>query len=159
MVAKLPPGAASKAAGFIVKRIGRLWRDAKGRLRDNLGRFAKDPWKAARQALPKASELIKKGKEYKGTGTGKHKNAFPNKADPDEVLFRRDPATGDVQYYATYDNNGDIVKRVDLNPASAVHDGVPPPHTVYYYRDRAPDGKIYVRADKQAYPATTEEIP
>ncbi len=76
----------------------------------------------------------------------KVKGDFPETAKPDSILFRTD-AKGNVTYYATYDNFGRIVSRVDINPLSAPHNGTPPPHAVFYHyvTRQTPNGPIQNR--------------
>ena len=77
---------------------------------------------------------------------------------PNGILKVVDPQTGKVTNYAEYDENGRIVKRVDVT--GAPHNGVETPHVVYYDWNQAPNGNSYPkeRGDevRSAYP---EEVP
>jgi hypothetical protein len=59
---------------------------------------------------------------------------FPDRAGPNEILYRVDPVTGEVTYYQIYDANGLPVQRVDL--VGATHGGIPTPHVQMYTRGR-----------------------
>ena len=85
---------------------------------------------------------------------------FPKTAGPGEVLVRRHPETGKVTYYQTYDADGLPLKRVDLDPGSRPHGGVPPPHVVEYTRHVNPEtGEVFVRKDRHVRAANPDEIP
>ncbi|MGH4017841.1 MAG: polymorphic toxin type 24 domain-containing protein [Pseudonocardiaceae bacterium] len=98
--------------------------------------------------LPHARELIKRGKEWEGTGRGGGK--LPVRNTPNSVLYRRDPATGKVTSYSVYDESGLIIKRVDLTGRS--HGGVPTPHVVEYRINVNP-------RTGETYPAPSGKLP
>jgi Bacterial toxin 24 len=101
--------------------------------------------------LPHARDLLKNGKEYTG-------RRLPNQAQPNSVLYKRDPQTGQITNYTVYDDAGNAIKRVDLTGRS--HGGVPTPHVVEYTVHRNPHtGQVFVREGRTARPATPEEIP
>ena len=82
---------------------------------------------------------------------------------PNGILFRAD-TQNNITSYAVYDNEGMIIKRVDVT--GAAHRGVPTPHVVEYGRNTYTDssGQIVTRvqspSSKEApRPATAEEIP
>ncbi|MEV5378613.1 DUF6531 domain-containing protein [Streptomyces nondiastaticus] len=84
---------------------------------------------------------------------------FPQTADPGEVLVRR-KHDGSVTAYAVYDSDGVMAKRVDVDPDSAVHNGVPPPHVVEMEKHVNPKtGKVYYNWSKDTRPARPDEIP
>ncbi|WP_079045800.1 polymorphic toxin type 24 domain-containing protein [Carbonactinospora thermoautotrophica] len=102
--------------------------------------------------LPHARDLIRNGTLYSG-------RRLPLKAGPNQVLYKRDPATGKVTNYAVYDEHGYITKRVDVVGRS--HGGVPTPHVVDYRLNRNPEtGQVYPGpASKLPRPARPEELP
>lgn len=59
-----------------------------------------------------------------------------------EILFRQGQ-DGNVTAYMVYDDGRLPVKRVDVDPVSASHAGIAPPHVVDYVEDVAPDGRSY----------------
>ena len=106
-----------------------------------------------------ASELIKNGQEYKGTGKGRHKNNLPStNGPPNGTLYKKDPNTGQVTNYTTYDANGNAIKRVDLT--GKPHGGVDTPHVVEYQHNVNPHtGEVFVRESKKVRAAFPWEIP
>lgn len=101
--------------------------------------------------LPHARDLLKNGKEYTG-------RRLPNQSQPNSVLYKRDPQTGQVTNYTVYDDAGNAIKRVDLT--GRAHGGVQTPHVVEYTVHRNPQtGQVFVREGRTARPATPEEIP
>ena len=106
-----------------------------------------------------ASDLIKDGQEYKGTGSGRHKNDLPENNGPKNgTLYKRDPDTGNVTSYATYDANGNPIKRVDLE--GKPHGGVETPHVVEYESNTNPKtGEVFVRPSRKAREAFPYEVP
>jgi hypothetical protein len=109
-------------------------------------------------AQQEASQLIKNGQEYKGTG-GRGGNNLPVENGPkDGALYKTDPQTGKVTNYTTYDSEGRAVKRVDLEGRS--HGGVETPHVVEYVRNTNPKtGEVFVRPSKDVRAAFPWEIP
>ncbi|MFJ7902809.1 polymorphic toxin type 24 domain-containing protein [Streptomyces sp. NPDC096198] len=109
-------------------------------------------------AQQEASQLIKNGQEYKGTG-GRAGNNLPVEGGPkDGTLYKTDPQTGKVTNYTTYDSEGRAVKRVDLEGAS--HGGVETPHVVEYARNTNPKtGEVFVRPSRSVRAAFPWEIP
>ena len=61
-----------------------------------------------------------------------------------EVLVRR-TQDGQVTAYKVFDADGLPVKRVDLDPTSAPHAGIPAPHVVDYVENVRPDGQAFPR--------------
>jgi uncharacterized protein YukE len=93
-----------------------------------------------------------------GSGGGRSGNNFPLYGGPaGGVLYRQNPQTGQVNGYAVYDSQGNIVKRVDLT--GRAHGGVPTPHVVEYDQNTNPQGQIFVKPQKTVRPATPQEIP
>ena len=106
----------------------------------------------AAKAVRKVDTAVGEGRQVRGK--------FPEKAGPNEVLVRRHPDTGEVSYYQAYDADGLPLKRVDLDPGSKPHGGVPPPHVVEYTRHVNPQtGEVFVRKDRHVRPANPDEIP
>jgi len=105
-----------------------------------------------------ASDLIKGGQQYKGTG-GRGGNNLPVENGPkDGTLYKTDPQTGKVTNYTTYDSEGNAVKRVDLE--GRAHAGVETPHVVEYVRNTNPKtGEVFVRPSKDVRAAFPWEIP
>jgi hypothetical protein len=98
-----------------------------------------------------ADRLIGRGTRWQGN--------FPHTASPNAVLYRAD-ASGKVTYYQVYGADGLPLKRVDINPASAVHGGVPPPHVVEFQRNTNPTtGVTYARQNRMVRPARPDEVP
>ncbi|BCK76870.1 outer membrane protein [Acetobacter aceti NRIC 0242] len=72
-------------------------------------------------------------------------------------VYRAD-SRGNITSYATYDANGQIIKRVDVT--GAAHNGVETPHVLEYGRNTLPDGTVRVQSPrKNPRPATLDEIP
>jgi uncharacterized protein YukE len=93
-----------------------------------------------------------------GSGGGRGGNNFPLYGGPaGGLLYRENPQTGQVNGYAVYDSQGNIVKRVDLT--GRPHGGVPTPHVVEYDQNTNPQGQIFVKPQKTVRPATPQEIP
>ncbi|MFK4103761.1 putative T7SS-secreted protein [Streptomyces sp. NPDC019531] len=105
-----------------------------------------------------ASDLIKNGQQYKGTG-GRAGNNLPTENGPkDGTLYKTDPQTGKVTNYTTYDSEGRAVKRVDLE--GRPHGGVDTPHVVEYVRNTNPKtGQVFVRPSNEVRAAFPWEIP
>ncbi|MET7738031.1 putative T7SS-secreted protein [Streptomyces sp. NPDC005402] len=105
-----------------------------------------------------ASDLIKNGQQYKGTG-GRAGNNLPAENGPkDGTLYKTDPQTGKVTNYTTYDSEGRAVKRVDLE--GRPHGGVDTPHVVEYERNTNPKtGQVFVRPSNEVRAAFPWEIP
>ncbi|AZS71589.1 hypothetical protein DDE74_12050 [Streptomyces lydicus] len=105
-----------------------------------------------------ASELIKNGQHYKGTG-GRAGNNLPVEGGPkDGTLYKTNPETGKVSNYTTYDSEGRPLKRVDLEGDS--HGGVETPHVVEYSHNTNPKtGEVFVRPSRSVRAAFPWEIP
>ncbi|GCD44273.1 putative T7SS-secreted protein [Streptomyces paromomycinus] len=105
-----------------------------------------------------ASELIKNGQHYKGTG-GRSGNNLPVEGGPENgTLYKVNPETGKVSNYTTYDSGGRPLKRVDLEGDS--HGGVETPHVVEYTHNINPKtGEVFVRPSRKVRAAFPWEIP
>ncbi|RSO10343.1 hypothetical protein DMH18_12720 [Streptomyces sp. WAC 06783] len=105
-----------------------------------------------------ASELIKNGQHYKGTG-GRAGNNLPVEGGPKNgTLYKTNPETGKVSNYTTYDSEGRPLKRVDLEGDS--HGGVETPHVVEYTHNTNPKtGEVFVRPSRKVRAAFPWEIP
>ncbi|MFD5734295.1 putative T7SS-secreted protein [Streptomyces sioyaensis] len=105
-----------------------------------------------------ASELIKNGQQYKGTG-GRAGNNLPVEDGPKNgTLYKTNPETGNVSNYTTYDSEGRPLKRVDLEGDS--HGGVETPHVVEYSHNTNPKtGEVFVRPSRSVRAAFPWEIP
>lgn len=131
---------------------------AKAAAKDSENVAAKDAAAAAAKKPENAADLIKNGQEYKGSGGRGGSNLPQQGGPPDGTLFKRDPQTGQITNYTTYDANGNAVKRVDLT--GRPHAGIPTPHVVHYDTNVNPKtGQVFVRPQKMVRPATPEEIP
>ncbi|MEU2223331.1 DUF6531 domain-containing protein [Streptomyces sp. NPDC018347] len=88
-----------------------------------------------------------------------HSGRFPNSAKPDEVLVRR-KHDGSVTAYAVYDDQGLPIKRVDVDPDSKPHGGVPAPHVLETTRNVNPKtGQTFLTWKKMPRPARPDELP
>ncbi|MFH8980746.1 DUF6531 domain-containing protein [Streptomyces varsoviensis] len=92
------------------------------------------------------------------SGATHHQGRFPKTAQPNETLVRR-KQDGSVTAYAVYDADGAMSKRVDIDPDSAVHNGIAPPHVVPMEKHVNPKtGKTYYNWG-ETRPARPDEIP
>ncbi|MER5929374.1 putative T7SS-secreted protein [Streptomyces sp. NPDC002054] len=88
-----------------------------------------------------------------------HQGRFPKTANPDEILVRR-KEDGTVTAYAVYGPDGLPLKRVDVDPDSAPHGGVPAPHVLETHRNVNPKtGQEFLTWDKMPRPARPDELP
>jgi RHS repeat-associated protein len=88
-----------------------------------------------------------------------YRGRFPKSADPGAVLVRR-KEDGSVTAYAVYDQDGLPLKRVDVDPDSKPHGGVPAPHVLETHRNVNPKtGEIFLTWDKMPRPARPDELP
>lgn len=72
---------------------------------------------AGGSAQQEASQLIKNGQQYQGSG-GRAGNNLPVEGGPKNgTFYKTDPQTGKVTNYTTYDSEGRAVKRVDWRAA------------------------------------------
>ena len=108
--------------------------------------------------LPEASRLIDKGQEW--TGAGRKGGQLPNEADPNSVLYKKDPQTGNVTNYTVYDDNGRAIKRIDIGDDKG-HGDVRGSHVIEYKVNRDPrTGIERVQPDKGSVrEARPDEIP
>jgi RHS repeat-associated protein len=82
---------------------------------------------------------------------------FPSSAEPDEILVRRDPLTGEPTNYQEYGPDGLPTKRVDLTGSD--HGGIETPHVHDYGRNTDPaTGETFVNPGP-VRPANPSEIP
>lgn len=97
------------------------------------GRYTIDDWT---QGTPVAS-LIR-------SHARRHQGRFPERSTSGgrEVLFRQ-AQDGNITAYMVYDDAGLPVKRVDVDPASAPHGGIDPPHVLEFVDDVAPNGRSF----------------
>jgi RHS repeat-associated protein len=82
---------------------------------------------------------------------------FPKNAGSGEVLVRRNPQTGSVTHYQTYDAQGFPIKRVDL--VGKPHNGIPTPHVLDYEWHTNHQGQRFLREADDVRPALTHEVP
>ncbi|MBW6392701.1 DUF637 domain-containing protein [Billgrantia antri] len=76
---------------------------------------------------------------------------------PNGTVFRADNQ-GNITSYATYDANGQILKRVDVT--GAAHNGIQTPHVLEYGRNTLPDGSVRVQSPRtNPRPVTPDEVP
>ncbi|MGR2741115.1 polymorphic toxin type 24 domain-containing protein, partial [Billgrantia sp. Q4P2] len=76
---------------------------------------------------------------------------------PNGTVFRADNQ-GNITSYATYDANGQILKRVDVT--GAAHNGVQTPHVLEYGRNTLPDGSVRVQSPRaNPRPVSPDEVP
>ncbi|MFI1767959.1 RHS repeat-associated core domain-containing protein [Streptomyces sp. NPDC020800] len=88
-----------------------------------------------------------------------HSGRFPDNAKPNEILGRR-KHDGTVTAYAVYDDQGLPIKRVDVDPNSKPHGGVPAPHTLETTRNVNPKtGQVFLTWKKMPRPARPDELP
>ncbi|QJS10814.1 RHS repeat protein [Streptomyces argyrophyllae] len=88
-----------------------------------------------------------------------HSGRFPNSAKPNEILVRR-KQDGSVTAYAVYDDQGLPIKRVDVDPDSKPHGGVPAPHVLETTRNVNPKtGQTFLTWKKMPRPARPDELP
>ncbi|WP_234384925.1 DUF6531 domain-containing protein [Streptomyces sp. MMG1121] len=88
-----------------------------------------------------------------------HSGRFPDEAKPNEILVRR-KHDGTVTAYAVYDDQGLPIKRVDVDPDSKPHGGVPAPHTLETTRNVNPKtGEVFLKWKKMPRPARPDELP
>ncbi|RAJ69128.1 RHS repeat-associated protein [Streptomyces sp. Amel2xB2] len=87
-----------------------------------------------------------------------HSGRFPRTANPDEILVRRKD-DGSVTAYAVYDAEGQTLKRVDVDPNSAPHNGIPAPHVVEIEKHVNPKTGETFRRWGETRPARPDEIP
>ncbi|MGW0894737.1 polymorphic toxin type 24 domain-containing protein [Saccharopolyspora sp. NPDC002578] len=110
------------------------------------------------QPLPHARELIENGTQWTGTGRGGGK--VPLTAEPNQVYYRTDPQTGVTTSYSVYDEQGYIIKRVDL--AGRPHGEVPTPHVLHYQLNvdtRTGTTRVGPSKEQPVRAATPWEIP
>lgn len=86
------------------------------------------------------------------------KGLFPERSNPNDVLYRRDPSTGKITHYEVYGADGLPIKRVDVT--GQAHGGVPTPHVLEWERHVNPKtGQQFVKPGKTVRPATADELP
>jgi hypothetical protein len=111
------------------------------------------PQQQVAEHVSPAQQLINAGSRWQGK--------FPERVDPSsetQILYRRDPRTGQVTNYQVYDASGNPIKRVDLT--GRPHGGVPPPHVVEYEQHtRERDGRTFIKPKDTVRKALPEEIP
>ena len=84
---------------------------------------------------------------------------FPKSSSKNEILYRKKD-TGIVTAYAVYDDEGLIVKRVDLDPDSAPHAGIPAPHALDMEFNTNPNtGQVYRIWAKMPRALRPDEFP
>ncbi|SER77553.1 DUF6531 domain-containing protein [Streptomyces qinglanensis] len=88
-----------------------------------------------------------------------HSGRFPKTANPDEILVRRKD-DGTVTAYAVYDTEGKTLKRVDVDPDSKPHAGIPAPHVLETEKHVNPKtGEEFRTWKKMPRPARPDELP
>ena len=88
-----------------------------------------------------------------------HSGRFPKSAGPEEILVRRKD-DGTVTAYAVYDKQGQPIKRVDVDPNSKPHGGVPAPHVLETEKHVNPKtGEEFLTWKKMPRPARPDELP
>ncbi|WP_160159602.1 DUF6531 domain-containing protein [Streptomyces sp. 3213.3] len=88
-----------------------------------------------------------------------HSGRFPQSAKPDEILVRRKD-DGTVTAYAVYDDQGLPIKRVDVDPSSKPHGGVPAPHVLETSKNVNPKtGQVFLTWNKMPRAARPDELP
>ncbi|WP_432070770.1 RHS repeat-associated core domain-containing protein, partial [Streptomyces sp. AA1529] len=88
-----------------------------------------------------------------------HSGRFPKTANPDEILVRRKD-DGTVTAYAVYDAEGKTLKRVDVDPDSKPHAGIPAPHVLETEKHVNPKtGEEFRTWKKMPRPARPDELP
>jgi RHS repeat-associated protein len=103
--------------------------------------------KAIKKVLPYLLFPAPAGPEKEGIGGAVTERGnqisgkFPPTAAPGEILYRA--ADAKVTHYMVYGADGLPHLRVDM--VGKAHGGIPTPHSVDYFRDRAPNGTIYIR--------------
>ncbi|MDH6122077.1 RHS repeat-associated protein [Kitasatospora sp. GAS204A] len=82
---------------------------------------------------------------------------FDNRGNPDEIVYRQ-KTDGTVTAYAVYDDLGRLVKRVDVDPNSAPHAGIPAPHALEMHINVNPKtGQEFPVWDKMPRPLRPDE--
>ena len=110
--------------------------------------------------LPSADDLIKGGSEWSGKGRGGGK--VPRMGGPPNgTLYRRNPQDGKVSSYTVYDENGDAIKRVDLEgrPHTGPDGTVETPHAVDLQSNEGPNGRSVEEVRGSIRKARPDEIP
>ncbi|WP_416210637.1 polymorphic toxin type 24 domain-containing protein [Frankia sp. Cas8] len=62
-----------------------------------------------------------------------------------------------ITNYAVYDEDGIILRRVDLT--GVAHGGVETPHVQEFTRNVTPDGRVFPEQSKIAIPAGLKDLP
>lgn len=75
---------------------------------------------------------------------------------PNGYIVKKDP-NGNITNYVQFDENGRGIKRVDLT--GRPHGGTPTPHVVEMDHNVAPDGRVFVREQREVRPARPDELP
>jgi RHS repeat-associated protein len=98
-------------------------------------------------------------KKFDLSGATQVSGRFPKNANPGEVLYRA-KEDGSVTAYAVYDSDGVIARRVDVDPNSAPHGGVPAPHVLEMRKHVNPKtGQVFYNWEKMPRPARPDELP
>ncbi|MDN3460692.1 polymorphic toxin type 24 domain-containing protein [Rhodococcus sp. APC 3903] len=144
----------SKGASAALK----LGKDGAKDATEQAGRHAVDKPSTAPAPAPTLTEKLANADVYAGTGgSSRGSKFFPVEDGPKNGALVRLDEDGKVRNYAEYDENGNIVRRVDL--AGNPHGTVETPHVVEVVVNRRPDGKEFPKLDNNnARPATEEEI-